>query len=292
MIISHFPSGGNIIRGMPKFSYTGDYEIINDGHGNWRLRLLTSGELTFQSQFQADLFAVGGGGGGMQARYTYGPVYNGGSAVGNVSDWYCGGGGAGGRTATERHLTMIAGHAYQVTIGAGGAIGSPGGDTSMDALISAQGGRNAPESASNTGIYGTVGGSGGSGGGSGAFKRTGYYTADHQAGGGGYDGGDGTERNKGTGQGTTTREFGELNGELYGGGGAGGNHQTAEQMLGGPGGGGDGAATLTNPSSASGAGADNLGGGGGGGAINRQNNQVISASPGGRGILIIRNARE
>lgn len=290
MIISYFPTGG-FMSGVPKFSYTGEYEIIKDDDKDWRIRFLTSGELIFRNQVQVDLFAVGGGGGGMQARYTYGPVYSGGSVVGNISEWYCGGGGAGGRTATERDITLIAGHAYQVIIGAGGAIGSPGGDTSMDALISAQGGRNAPESGSNTGIYGLVGGIGGCGGGSGAFKRTGYYTADHQAGGGGMNGSNGSGRNAGTGQGSTTREFDESSGSLYAGGGGGGNHQTAEQMQGGPGGGGDGAVSLTNPYSNSSAGANNLGGGGGGGAINRQNNQVISASPGGSGILIIRNAR-
>ncbi len=65
-IISHFPggsAGGG--TGMPEYTYTGNASLIDDGGGNWRIKLLTSGVLTFTKLGNAkggiDLFLVGGG---------------------------------------------------------------------------------------------------------------------------------------------------------------------------------------------------------------------------------------
>lgn len=60
---------------IPEFTYTGDYEIVNDSdepitvsQGNWKIRFLTSGTLTFTNLNGAeggiDVFLVGGGGAG------------------------------------------------------------------------------------------------------------------------------------------------------------------------------------------------------------------------------------
>ena len=56
-------SGGQSI-GVPKFTYTGAYQIIDDGNGDWRVKLLTSGELIFNKNVVLDVFLVGGGGSG------------------------------------------------------------------------------------------------------------------------------------------------------------------------------------------------------------------------------------
>ena len=112
------------------------------------------------------------------------------------------------------------------------------------------------------------------------------------SGGGGMDGGNGGSNGSnggssylyggGTGQGTTTREFGESEGTLYSGGGGGG----INGGFGGPGGGGNGASvihfdnqTIYNAGTAGQAG---TGGGGGGG------NNGGGEQPGGSGIAIIR----
>ena len=60
---------------IPEFTYTGDYEIVNDAdepitasQDNWKIRFLTSGTLTITNLNGAengiDVFCVGGGGAG------------------------------------------------------------------------------------------------------------------------------------------------------------------------------------------------------------------------------------
>ena len=170
---------------IPEFTYTGDYEIVNDAdepitasQDNWKIRFLTSGTLTITALNGAengiDVFCVGGGGNGAS------------------------GGGGGGYTSTQKGVILYAGTEISIE------IGGSGGNTSAFG-ITAKAGANA---------NGFNGGAGGSGGGS-LIKA------------GGSDGGDGGTQASytgGTGQGTTTREFGEENGRLYagGGGGAGG----------------------------------------------------------------------
>lgn len=215
---------------IPQFSYTGNSKIIEDGR-NWKIKFLTSGTLTLAEERNVDVFLVGGGGGGGTTGIT-------------------GGAGGGGYTTTQKGIKAKQGVAYQITIGAGGKNGSPGvagGSTSAFGFTAA-GGKGAV-----TGGYGGAGGSGG--GGSGGI--------------GGSDGTNGEPSSMGgTGQGRTTREFEEGNGDLYAGGGSGGSASGAA-----PGGGGG----------ARQGGIVNTGGGSGG--------LVPDGTYGGSGIAIIRNAR-
>ena len=232
------------------------YSLEQSG-SSWVLKLLTSGTLTFYSTKSVDLFAVGGGGGSGT------------------------GGGGGGYTTTVLAQTMTGGTDYAVTIGEGGAgnsngTGSRGGTSSVAAdgttLVSAAGG------------YGVIsgtrrrsGGNGGSGGGGGSYGNDGTSGHHPRGGLGGSDGANGKNATDstqssyngygGTGQGTTTRAFGESTGEIYAGGGNGGYNI--------------GDKPAPEGGSAQGvAGAPNTGAGAGGGALT-----------GGSGIVIIRNAR-
>lgn len=247
---------------IPEFTYTGDYEIVNDAdepittsQGNWKIRFLTSGTLTFQALNGAengiDVFLVGGGGGGANSGY-----------VNSENPNWGGAGGGGGYTSTAKAITVTTDTDYSITIGAGGSNGNAG----------VRGGETTAFGESALGGYGGAGkaangGSGGSGGGKGGKKSndTGAYSA---PGSGGSDGSD-SSCGTGKGQGTTTREFGESNGRLYSGGGAGGASSGGGSASGGAGGGGN-----QNTS-----GETNTGGGGG------------NSSPGGSGIVVIRNKR-
>lgn len=251
---------------IPEFTYTGDYEIVSDddqpitvSQGNWKIRFLTSGTLTFTNLNGAengiDVFLVGGGGGGSRAA------------------------GGGGYTTTLKAVKVAAGTAYAIEIGAGGIAGvgnskagGPGG-TSNAFGASANGGE------ANTSASSFRGSNGGSGGGAGSTNGNG--------GKGGSDGSDGFHRNgthqdSGTGQGTTTREFGESGGKLYAGGGGGCTMTSSNGGAGGDGGGGDGGNTSGGATS----GETNTGSGGGGAANSK------AGGAGGSGIVVIRNARE
>lgn len=259
---------------IPEFTYTGTYEIVDDSDtpivtspDNWKIRFLTSGTLNFSrlngAEDGIDVFLVGGGGGGGGAR---------------------GGGGGGGYTTTQAGISVLTATDYTITIGSGGA-----GGTSNSGSTSGTKGTNGGESSAfgataSGGIGGKAiveaGGNGGSGGGSGGNAST-----NHAAGGaGGSDGGNGSSSNRsgGTGQGTTTAEFGENGNTLYSGGGGGGSDNTTTRAAGGSGGGGIGA----NKGTSATGGTANTGGGGGGG-----HNSTYASAAGGSGIVIIRNAR-
>lgn len=234
----------------PVYTYTGTSSLIDDGSYHWRIKFLSSGTLTFTSlgnTSSIDVFCVGGGAGAM--------------ARNNAN--YCGGGG-GGYTTTGKSIVVSTGTSYAITVGAGGApySSSARGGTSSAFNISAQGGY------SFTGggyINGGNGGSGGGGGGWGSWVDSGAGGSDGSDGGNGR-GGDGGGYG-GTGQGSTTREFGESTGTLYAGGGGGSG--TGSGGGGGAGGGGGyGAAGTTNT---------------GGGASGNYY--------GGSGIVVIRNHR-
>lgn len=181
--------------GLPEFTYTGTYQLIDDGGGNWRIKFLTSGVLTFTKLGNAskgiDVFLVGGGGGCGNAN--------------GVSDYL--GAGGGGYTKTTRQITVQAGVEYPIVIGAGST--KPNSSSTQT--------RGGTTSAFNTSIEGGYSGksiSGGNGGSGGASTNGAT---------GGTDGGDGSVGNMGgqagKGQGTTTREFGEDSGDLYASGG-------------------------------------------------------------------------
>ena len=236
---------------IPEFTYTGDFEIVNDSdepitvsQDNWKIRFLTSGTLTFTNLNGADggidIFLVGGGAGG---NYNY----------------RGGAGGGSGYTSTTQAATVQVGVEYDIVIGAGGvgaktSGGRAGGATSAFGSIA-----NGGAALSSNGVYG---GDGGSGGGSGTLSKDkdGAYS---KAGVGGTDGANGQGTHPGTGQGTTTREFGESGGTLYatGGEGAAAPNITPDPVSQNTGDGGNGAGGSTESTS------------------------------GGSGIVIIRNAR-
>ena len=198
-----------------------------------------------------DLFLVGGGGGG------------------------CNGGGGGGYTHTWLHVQLDQVPGYDdgkipYTVGRGGqdagtvtadASAEDGGFTRFgsDSTYQVEGGKGAFNSGGNNIREGGDGGSGGGASGS-TDQTTGAGGSD------GDDGGAGQRGDGGQGQGTTTRAFGEPEGELHAGGGGAGNFGDNGQP-GGGGGGGDGgsnASSGTNPAGSGQNGEDGKGGGGGG----------------------------
>lgn len=251
--------GGNTI--LPIVSYTGTMLSETD-HGNWKIKFLTSGTLTFVKANNAakgiDIFAVGGGGGG-----------------GNQGSAYHGGGGGGGgyTTSASRMFFPTDGSSYTITIGEGGAVATNGGTSSFTdgvTTITAAGG-----------VKGTANGVGGNGGSGGGGKAR--YDIGGNGGSDGANGGAGVGNEStagGTGQVLSTREFGEPTGDLYAGGGAGGSgYQISTYATGGAGGGG-------NATPGEKDGTPSTGGGGAGGSGNSSAGGV-----GGSGIVIIRNAR-
>ncbi|MBQ7092360.1 MAG: hypothetical protein IJN83_06880 [Clostridia bacterium] len=203
MIVNAVIKGGGGLSGV-RFDYDGFFEVR---YGNV-LALLSSGTFTPIDDCTVDLFLVGGGGGG-------GAYYSGSSSYLTY-----GGGGGGGYTLTELHEVLKSGESYPVVIGAGGAINAAGGATSFGAYSIAGGQPGNSGSSANTG-----GGAGGSGGGDGAWSQ---YTTSSNGYAGGVDGNDGSGpatpnsyHYGGKGQGSTTRAFGESDGELFASGGSG-----------------------------------------------------------------------
>ena len=247
----------NINNSGLDFTYTGDYRIrFEDGV----VELLSSGEFKSLDDSNIDIFCVGGGGGG-----------------GNRSSTSGSSGGGGGYTATRLNNKITVNTRIDVTIGNGGANGSTGSNgetTSFGNILSANGGKGGRTN-STTADGGSAGGDGGT------------YT-------GGKGGSDGASTSAGSGQGTTTREFGESSGKLYAGGGGGGCNSTniADYDVnggagsGGKGGGGNGG----NYKYPAGAGMANTGGGGGGGQ-GTNSASYPSGGKGGSGIVCIRKAK-
>ena len=237
------------------FTWTGGDNtcmVLDDGDGNWRIKFLSSGIFTPLKNMVIDVFLVGGGGPG-----------------GNGSQRGIYGGGAGGYTKTVRSIVLVADTAHQITVGAGGdySAQSDGGTTSAFGASAAGGSPGAR----------LTGGNGGSGGGASDTDGNGCN--------GGSDGSDGAGREgyAGKGQGTTTREFGDADGDLYSGGGG-----CASSGVGGDGGGGDGATSSAEATP----GEDNKGGGGGGKNQASTSGNTHTGASGGSGICIIRNHRE
>ena len=197
----------------------------------------------------ADIFCVGGGGAGGNG-YRY------------ISNAYqqAGGGGGGGYTATVYNIGVTAGQVLNCIVGAGGAPngslsgnGGTGGTTSVSrsgtVLCTANGGGGGYNASFGEG------GPGGSGGGAGGYNDLDskpYIIAGED---GKSDGGGASSYN--TGQGRTTRAFGEAGNTLYAGGGGGGGVTHGGPGAGGAGGGGAGSYDTGNPGIA------NTGGGGG-----------------------------
>lgn len=255
---------------IPEFTYIGGtYEIVDDSdtpivtsQDNWKIRFLTSGTLNFSQLNGAsngiDLFLVGGGGG------------SGGKSIS--------GGGGGGYTASHGGISVSTGIDYEIVVGDGGvknatsgtnsAAGGDGGASSAfgESIEGGKGGASYNSDTQSRTVKGGDGGSGGAGS---------LWNAAYNGGSDGRDGSASSTANKGLGQGTSTREFYELDQDatatLYAGGG--GNHANDKWGVGGAGGGG-------GTGTAGGNGVDNLGGGASG-----------YGYAGGTGIVIIRNAR-
>lgn len=236
---------------LPRYSYTGDHQLIKDENNHWRIKFLSSGVLEWLSEdAQIDVFLVGGGGSGSA------------------------GGGGGGYTQTHKKQILEKNQRVQVYVGAGGEDGSGG--TSYYGNLYAQGGTSTRSNG--------IGGDGGSGGGGGE-RGSDPYNPSGTAGRGGSDGGNGEDLSSysygGRGQGRTTREFGEPEGALYSGGGGG------RDLYGGaPGGEGTPVIAAHGASAGSlrGGGPGGGYGGGGGGSSSAK-------SKGAQGIVIIRDAR-
>lgn len=188
-----FSGGGGSSISAPiigkDFNWTGGdgtYQVLDDGGGNWRIKFLSSGTFTPLRDMVIDVFLVGAGGGG------------------------AGAGAGAGYTNTTKSVVLAAGTSYSIEIGSGGtpgesySSGTAGGNTSAFSAT-ANGG---------FGGGGTLSPSGGNGGSGGGAKDAN----------GGIDGANGSSAGDykgGTGQGTTTREFGESTGDLYASGGSG-----------------------------------------------------------------------
>ena len=251
------------------FTWTGGDNtcmVLDDGDGNWRIKFLSSGIFTPLKNMVIDVFLVGGGAPGGNG-YKSGSTYRG------------AGGGGSGYTTTARSVVLAANTAYQITVGAGGAVNTASGGDTTAFGATASGGK-----APNAADY-RYGGNGASGGGMGNSGGKGSA--------GGSDGSDGAGNASyaGKGQGTTTREFGETDGDLYAGGGAGGGGgsagaDAATVIAGGAGGGGDSASNTRDATP----GEDGKGGGGGGGSST--SSATRTGASGGSGIAIIRNHRE
>lgn len=254
--------------GVPVFTYTGKYEIVDDNNNtltdlkakNWKIRFLTSGELTFTNLKGAkkgiDVFLVGGGGKGGS-----GGNYGSGSGTG-------GGGGGGGYVINDFFCPSIS--KYTITIG-----GSAANTTAFG--FTAKCGNNG----GNGTMSGTSGGAGGTGSGKGGTGGHRYQS--------GVNGGKG---------GNGIYEFEEAGALQYGGGGGGGagawtwdaddGYHSAYGTAGSGGSRGGGAGGTQKGS----AGTANTGGGGGGGGWNGQSyNNTHLGGAGGSGIVIIRNTR-
>lgn len=242
---THYPyiGGGG---GKLNFEYTGEYLEVSDSKG-WRIKFLTSGTLKLKSKAIVDVFLVGGGGGAYASS---------------------GGGGGGGYTKTVSKLELETG-SYQITVGAGGAGIDGGATIAFNQTVN--GGKTGSQFTS---------GNGGSGGGSYSANAIAPF---YPAGKGGSDGsnGEGTASNPGgVGQGSTTREFGESDGELYAGGG-GGSYASGSGIGAAGGGGGGGAGRNQGVPGESGT--PNTGGGAGAGCG--------ASGTGGSGVVVVRIAR-
>lgn len=250
----------------PKYSYTGDHQLIKDENDHWRTLFTSSGVLeNLGEDLVIDLFLVGGGGGG------------------NV------GGGGSGYTKTFKQVTLRHGDRITVEIGAGGTgVAHPvshagaGGTTKFSTY----------EAAGGLGADGYEGGDGGSGGGAGVNTNTSGVVS----GSAGCDGSNGGNTSfsstypGGKGQGTTTREFGELGNPLHAGGGVGAYVKGSPGRACTDGSGPNGEYGKTGTASSSGGytyigcpGGCGYGGGGGGG---------LPGGNGSAGVAIIRDARE
>ena len=249
-------SASSAAQSQSPFTASGG-EVTSSGGYRYHTFATTSNFILSGNTANINIFLAGGGGGG-------GPGFYG-----------SGGGGAGGNTTTASTISCSPG-TYAASVGAGGAKAVSGSNSSITigSTYTGNGGGGA------SGYSGASGGSGGGGGTAGSGAAGGGGTN-------GSNGGSGTY-GAGTGQGTTTRLFGDGALTLYSGGGGGGGtdyDSTRQPGAAGAGGGGQGGAVGGGTGVA---GTANLGGGGGGGGGYRFNAGGSSGGAGGSGIIVIR----
>ena len=236
--------------------------------GGYTIHAFTgSGTFTANQAVTVEALLVAGGGGG-------------GGGLLNIMN---AGGGGGGGVLLNTALSLSA-TSYSVTVGAGGASGLNGGNTTFAGLTAIGGGHGAHSAYAAPGAAGGSGGGEGTSQGGGAGAGVSGQGTNGTAGAGGpyYEGGggggatsSGSGRNGGNGYGSS------LSGSFAyygGGGGAGTNDSTGGS--GGLGGGGPGGGSTT---SQGGAGTANTGGGGGG-----SSQWTSTGGAGGSGIVIVR----
>lgn len=268
----------------PDFTYTGDWEWYNEEHTI--LKLKTSGTITFDSDFIADVFCVGGGGHGSPSTSSSSTTY------------YCGGGGGGGYTKTQQ-VAFTKGTPYAAIVGAGGTAadrygGDAGGETSLNGVVAGGGiGGGRFGASGGTSDQVNYGGNGGSGGGGGGHSNGGAGGSDGSNGLPGHLGGRPSSSSPnyvGIGQGTTTRAFGESNGELFAGGGGAGSDWASNTYAGagGDGGGGAGGYGSSTKDRIGKDGVENTGGGGGGASTTVRSSSTYAGGYGGSGVILVR----
>ena len=268
-------------------TYTGNCEVVDDGNNDWKVKFLTTGTFTLNSDLSIDIFVVGGGGGGAK-----GSAYKAQASRG-------GGGGGGGAAITVKSFPATTNTTYGIDIGAAGSSSSfKVGDT---AYYTALGGSTASDPYYDTSWH-TPLGAGGAGRLSGETSDYGAASVTVKAGAsGGADG---------------NYEFDETGNTRYGAGGGTGGHGVS---TGSGGYGGSGSAGGADGGGKGGSGCDYIydssqrkyvlqyadvggtggtntgsGGGGGGGACGNgstNSGKNSAGGAGGSGIVIIRNAR-
>ena len=239
--------------------------------GGYRIHTFTSnGTLTVTSGGNVEILVVAGGGGG--------------GAGANVP----GGGGAGGMIYYPAYAVS---GSNSVTVGAGGAVGSNGGNSVFGTITAIGGGKGGTEYTNDAGAGGSGGGgaynyAGGAGtSGQGYAGGSGGVTGNtHPAGGGGGAGGvgaNGVNNQASAGAGGVGLQSSISGTAVYyaGGGGGGGWSGTTTPSAGGTGGGGKGGSYGVDNATA---GTANTGGGGGGGYT------AGVSKIGGSGIVIVR----
>ena len=248
-----------IMTGTPAlnkdFTYSGQCQVIDDSteaYNEWRIKFLTSGTLKFTANIAVDIFLVGGGGGGA----GHATNSNNNSLLGT-------GGGGGGYTKTLNNITLNKNVSYSIVIGNGGVkgdksvkgnihgnYGNPGGNTSISEIaegsVAGGIGGGGPIPTGDSSSMPLKGGDGGSGGGSGFFGIVSSATRSTRA----TNGNNGTKCNAngtvmnwgtpGTGQGSTTKEFGDNGATSYSMGGASGGSDASYGVVSNSGNGGDG----------------------------------------------------
>lgn len=188
--------------------------FTGDPAGDWELRIYGAGTLTVQSPKAVDIFAIGMGG------TASGVIAGCGSELDRWTAYLAGGGG--GFSETVRSVRLMPGHDYRLNVGDRGNIRYA--YTSIKDVTTDTDIVNITKGANGQASYDLAkGGNGGSGGAALFQILTASQTA--AAASGGQDGGDGAKYpaegdlvagiSGGTGQGTTTRAFGESGGDLF-----------------------------------------------------------------------------